>query len=104
VKQVELDPAARAELDEAAARYDQDYEGRGLRFYTAVERVLQVIAALPESGHVYPGVRAELQVRRRLVPGFPFAIAYRISGEIIRVDAVIHTRRRPGYWRRRQQR
>ena len=48
MSRIELDPAARAELDAAADHYEADYEGRGVRFYAAVERTLRVIAALPE--------------------------------------------------------
>jgi plasmid stabilization system protein ParE len=98
VKPVELDPAARAELDAAATFYEADYEGRGFRFYAAIERVLLSIERLPGAGHAFPGISPALDVHRRRVPGFPFAIAYRIRADSIRVVAVIHARRRPGYW------
>jgi hypothetical protein len=40
-------------------------------------------------------------VQRRIVRGFPFVLAYRVLGDTIRIDAVAHMRRRPGYWRSR---
>jgi len=101
VKAIEFSLAARTELHAAADRYEREYRGRGHRFYDAVERALKVIAALPTSAPLWPGVPESLAVRRRLVPGFPFALAFRERGETVRIEAVAHTRRRPGYWRRR---
>lgn len=41
------------------------------------------------------------EVRQRVVAGFPFVIGYRDLGDVVRIDAVAHTRREPGYWARR---
>lgn len=30
---------------------------------------------------------------------FPYSVVYHLSGEVIRVIAVAHQSRRPGYWR-----
>jgi hypothetical protein len=35
------------------------------------------------------------------VGNFPFHLVYRLSGSVLRVIAVAHTSRRPGYWRDR---
>jgi hypothetical protein len=32
---------------------------------------------------------------------FPYRLIYRVEGEEIRIYAVAHVRRKPGYWRRR---
>jgi toxin ParE1/3/4 len=104
LKPVEFDPDARAELDRAAADYEAEYRGRGLRFYRAVERAVQAIAATPSAGHPFPGTPERYGIRRRLVQRFPFAIAYRDLGDVVRIDAVAHTRRRPGYWLERSMR
>lgn len=101
MKAVELSPSARVELHAAAEWYEREYPGRGHRFYDAVERALLMIAALPTSAPLWPGVPVALGVRRRLVRGFPFALAFRELGETIRVEAVAHVHRRPGYWRQR---
>jgi len=101
VKFVELAPAARAELDAAADRYELERPGRGQRFYAAVERAVNLIAAFPAAGPAFPDIRPERGARRRIVRGFPFVLAYRVLGDAVRIDAVAHTRRRPGYWRRR---
>jgi toxin ParE1/3/4 len=48
-----------------------------------------------------PGVAPEVGARRVLVRGFPFGLVYVELEEEIRVIAVAHSRRRPGYWRDR---
>lgn len=98
---VEFAPAARAELDSAADRYELERPGRGQRFYAAVERAVNLIAAFPAAGPAFPDIRPEHGVRRHIVRGFPFVLAYRVLGDTIRIDAVAHMRRRPGYWHRR---
>lgn len=101
MKRIEFDPDARIELHRAAEDYEADYPGRGLRFYTAVERAVGTIAETPHVGTRFPGVPDRLGARRFLVKRFPYALAYRDLGEVIRIDAVAHTRRRPGYWLKR---
>jgi toxin ParE1/3/4 len=101
VKSVEFAPAARAELDAAADWYELERPGRGQRFYAAVERAVQLIAAFPAAGPAFPDIPLEHGVRRLIVRGFPFVLAYRVLGDTLRIDAVAHTRRRPGYWRHR---
>jgi plasmid stabilization system protein ParE len=101
VKAVEFAPGARAEFDAAADRYDEQRPGRGIRFVAAVERTVKLIVRFPEIGPRFPGVRSSLDVRRRVVRGFPFVVAYRVLDDVIRIDAVAHMRRRPGYWRKR---
>jgi plasmid stabilization system protein ParE len=101
VKRVEFAPAARTELDAAVDRYESERPGRGRRFAVAVERAIKLIVAFPLAGPAFHDVRPEREVRRRVVRGFPFVLAYRVRREIIRIDAVAHMHRRPGYWRRR---
>lgn len=101
---IEFSHEARLELDAAAEHYERDYPGRGLRFYDAVERATRFIAMMPNTAPLYPGVPEATQVRRRLVRGFPFALAYRVVGDTVRIEAVAHTHRRPGYWTSRMPR
>ena len=101
MKVVEFAPAARAELDAAADWYERERPGRGQRLYAVVERAVQLVAAFPAAGPGFPEIDPERGVRRLIVRGFPFVLAYRVLGDTIRVDAVAHTRRRPGYWHRR---
>lgn len=101
MKPVEFSPPARAELEAAADYNERTYAGRGFRLYGAVERAVAFIAQFPDAAPLYPNLPSELGVRRCVVRGFPFVIIYRDLGTVIRIDAVAHTRRRPGYWLRR---
>lgn len=101
MKSVEFAPAARVEFDAAADRYEEERPGRGIRFIAAVERTAKLIVRFPDIGPLFPGVRSDLGVRRRIVRGFPFVLAYRVLNVTIRIDAVAHMHRRPAYWRQR---
>jgi hypothetical protein len=47
------------------------------------------------------GLPGDVAVRRATVRQFPYRIAYLMLDETIRVLAVAHTRRAPGYWQGR---
>ena len=65
-------PEARAELDEAAAWYEQRQVGLGLEFVAKVRDVLDQIATNPR---LYPAVDAE--VRQAAMKRFPYLVVYR---------------------------
>ena len=89
--------AAGRDIAEARAWYEAERLGRGVRFERSVEALAQLIAAHPEAFPVVHGV-----VRRALVSRFPYAIYYQpIDAETLELIACLHTRRRPGAWRRR---
>jgi plasmid stabilization system protein ParE len=102
-RRVLFEPEASAELEEAAHRYEAQRSGLGLTFLAAVEGAVERLAAWPESGSAVPGVPASLSVRQLPVSRFPYRIVYMIASEELRVLAVAHSRRRPGYWRSRTQ-
>ena len=89
--------AAADELRESAAFYEARRQGLGLRFLGAVEQTLQHVIEEPLLGSELGGA-----IRRRAVDGFPFTLIYRANVVPIRVLAVAHVRRRPGYWRGRR--
>jgi plasmid stabilization system protein ParE len=101
VKHIEFGPAARDELAAAVDSYETDYPGRGIRFAGAVARTATSAAAAPLAGTAVPEVPEALGLRRRIIQGFPFTLIYRVVGDTLRIEAVAHTRRRPGYWLRR---
>jgi toxin ParE1/3/4 len=72
--------------------------GLGNDFIREVEHMLAQIVATPEAGNILTGT-----IRRRLVRRFPFAILYQAGAKNVSVIALMHQRRRPGYWRRRLQ-
>jgi plasmid stabilization system protein ParE len=89
-------PEAAAELIEAGRFYEQKVPSLGAQFLAAVDEAVALIAAAPQRWPVGDG-----DVRRYLMPRFPYAIYYRaVTGEI-RVLAFQHHSRHPDYWRHR---
>jgi len=97
-RKVLLESEASSELYEAARWYESRRSGVGRAFLAAVDRAMEQVAAWPETGTPMPDVAAELQVRRISIPSFPYYLAYLLTTDAVRVLAVAHDRRRPGYW------
>jgi hypothetical protein len=70
--------------------------GLGNGFLIEVERTIAAIASHPKAA---PKVKQD--IRRRLLKRFPFGILYVATVDEIVVPAVMHLRRRPGYWQDR---
>src|SRR3954467_74415 len=94
-----LHPEAEADLREAAEFY-RDRAGPSLsqsllaEFERSVNPLLQ-----------HPGLGSSWRQRGRrryLMKRFPYSLIYTISGEEIRILALAHQNRRPGYWRGRE--
>jgi hypothetical protein len=48
-----------------------------------------------------PGVRASVVVRSARVAGFPYSVAFVELENELRVIAIAHDKRKPGYWLKR---
>jgi plasmid stabilization system protein ParE len=90
-------PAAREDLNEAAAFYQVSVPGLGDAFLDDVERAIEDVCENPRIGA--PITRA---FRRAVLRRFPFTIVYAERDDEIVIVAIAHDRRRPGYWRGRQ--
>jgi len=86
--------AARVEHLEHVAYYEERRPGLGGRYLAAFDAAMVKICENPERYRV----ELELGIRRYRVPGFPYNILYRQSGNDIEVLVVAPHRRRPGYW------
>jgi plasmid stabilization system protein ParE len=87
-------PAALAELHEAAAFYTLKANVElGLAFVAEFERTANFLLDNPLLGAVFRGTRRRYALRR-----FPYSIIYQIATDELRILAVAHHRRRPGYW------
>lgn len=96
---VELLAEAEAELDDAAAWYDERREGLGDEFLLGAHDALLVISEAPESWPRRPGSPARIPpIRRFVLPRFPYSIAYQTYPNFISVLAIVHGSRRPLYW------
>ena len=90
-----------AELEEAAAWYEQQRFGLGGEFLEAVDDALSFIARWPHAGTPVPDVPPDLPARRAPIRRFPYQVVYlEMPGEI-RILAFAHDRRSPGYWQTR---
>jgi toxin ParE1/3/4 len=100
-RQLTVASQARDELRDAIAWYERQKPGLGQEFLGEVRACLHRIHEQPSVGSRLPGMEAVEGVRRLLMERFPYALVYREGGNEVRVLAVAHTRRRPGYWWRR---
>lgn len=89
---------ADAELTAAANWYEQEREGLGGELLAEADRVLEAIAASPNTWPFAPGSKV---VRRFLFTRFPYVAYFVTRDDRILVVAFGHTSRRPGYWRKR---
>ena len=102
-----MTPSARFEEEaeqeyRAAARwYEARRSGLGVEFLDAVDATLAQIVRFPQAGAPLPRVPPELPVRRAPVNRFPYHIVYIEAEATIRILAVAHDHRRPGYWKGR---
>ena len=100
-KSIRVDAEAEEEMAHAIERYERVREGLGGAPWSEIKAAMRTLSAPgPECGPVL-GLPPELGVRRKLVARFPYAIVF-VEGEaFVRVLAVMHGHRLPGYWRRR---
>jgi plasmid stabilization system protein ParE len=90
-------PDAEKELEKVEQYYDSISEDLGDRLRAEIEMTLARIVKFPNAWQ--PLSKA---VRRRRLNSFPYGIVYRIKTDEIRILAVMHLHREPGYWRNRK--
>ena len=92
-----LHPEAEADLREAADYYRKQADsGVATSFLAESERTLGVIESRPLIGAAVAGGFRRLPMRR-----FPFSVFYEVVSGDVRVLAIAHHRRKPGYWHQR---
>lgn len=90
---VEFLPAAQQEFNEIAEYYERLKPGLGDEFVAEGERVSGLLRR-----HPLIGTRIDPTLRRVRFHRFPFAYLFSVDDDVIRIVAVAHRRRRPGYW------
>jgi plasmid stabilization system protein ParE len=88
-----FDPEAQSELLASIRYYEDCQRGLGHRFRLLVESAVKKIVEAP---FIYRVLKAPF--RRYLLPKFPYSIIYSIEPDHIRIIAVAHNKRKPGYW------
>ncbi|MCA9708275.1 MAG: hypothetical protein KDK70_20660 [Myxococcales bacterium] len=94
-------PEALFELNQAVAWHEHERPGYGALLFAEVERKVAQAARLPRSGAPLPGFEAHHDVRKYVVRRFRYLVITALVDERLRVIAVAHTSREPGYWRDR---
>lgn len=89
--------AVQREVEDACCWYDERKEGLGNEFFQEFERVLEMIEENPQA---FP--LAQLGRRKAPLKRFPYAVAYRVLPDRVRILAVYHEKRYPSYGKGRR--
>ncbi|MCP3964241.1 MAG: type II toxin-antitoxin system RelE/ParE family toxin [bacterium] len=89
-------PAARIELNEAVDYYEERRSGLGWEFYEEVQDTIRRILGFPGAWQ-----RLSAKTRRCLTNRFPYGVVYQVEADEVRIVAISHQSRKPGYWRGR---
>ncbi len=89
-------PEAEEEFLEAIEFYEERENGLGYDFSVEVFTTIRNIVSHPDTWPV-----VEDDIRRCLTNRFPFCMLYSLEPNAIFIVAVMHQRRRPGYWKDR---
>jgi len=92
----EFHPEAELEVIEAAAHYEREVPGLGMRFGDEVERVIDMLIKNPKLG-----APIQEDIRHFVLRQFPFSVIYAEVGDILYLLAIAHSSRKPGYWSER---
>ena len=91
-----IHPEADEEFAQAVRYYAEIAPDLGARFYREMERLIRDVCADPQRYRMI-----DPPVRRHLSPDFPYALIYLEKPDCVWIVAVMHLKRRPGYWRER---
>jgi plasmid stabilization system protein ParE len=95
-KPYRLHPLAWQEIEGGEGWYRQHSSDASVEFIAEVSEAIDSIRKAP---HRWPKY---LHGTRRFVLGrFPFSIVYLDTAEFVSIVAVAHSKRKPGYWKRR---
>lgn len=93
----EFDPAAEQEFIESIHRYLVEAGPlQATGFENEVRRVVGLLLSLPKLGTPDARGTRSMPLRR-----YPYSLHYRIEHDVIRIFAIAHHSRRPGYWAKR---
>ncbi len=93
---VTLHPEARSEFFEAVEFYANESTSLAERFISEFEAATEEISLHPNR---YRKTRRRSRLKEFRI--FPYYLVYRVLDDIIKIDAVAHDKRKPGYWKKR---
>lgn len=89
-------PEAEVEYVQAAEYYAAIDSSLGVRFYDEIEKLIHQVRRQPDRFF-----RFNAPARRALSRQFPYSVVYLDEPDRVWIVAVMHAKRRPGYWRGR---
>lgn len=98
MKPYRFHPAALAEYQAAINWYAERSLVAATGLTILVERGIQAVREHPLASPTWPGL---VDVRRRILRGYPYSIIYLDEPTEIVIVGVAHNKRRPGYWLQR---
>jgi len=99
MRPIAFHPAASREVKRVRAYY-ADVDGKlGDGFVDELEYVLHLAQRFPHGGRAW---ESDPTCRVFLLDRFPYSVVIELEVEQLRVLAVAHQHRRPGYWSRRR--
>lgn len=96
---LEFHPEAELELIAAAVYYDKQVPGLGERFEFEVHYATDLLLDQPQIG-----LSVDPDLRKFILTRFPFTLYYSVTADVLRIEAVAHQSRCPGYWKSRSDR
>ena len=98
MKPLEVAPEALDEMFEASAWYDDCRDGLSREFLDEAEGVFERICASPKAFPRLMNAPEHLGHRRAVLKRFPYSLVFMELETTIRIIAVAHMKREPGYW------
>jgi plasmid stabilization system protein ParE len=89
-------PTAQREYCAAAKFYAKISPELGMRFYDEMDGLITDIRQNPDRYRFF-----DSPIRRHFSSVFPYAVLYVDQPDRVLIIAVMHMKRRPGYWRKR---
>ncbi len=99
---LQVHPKAENELRSAARWYEKQRAGLGLEFLATVDAGMARIESSPKSLPRLETWKGDGDIRRLVLPRFPYVIVFELIDDLINVWSIGHSSRKPGYWKSRR--
>jgi len=93
---LEIHPAALAELKSAISWYLEQNRAAADNLVAEIDRAIDLITTSPRRWPV-----GDLGTRKFVLRRFPYAVVYHERESAVRILAIAHGHRLPGYWKNR---
>jgi len=91
-----LKPGAEEDIDGIFKWYEEQREGLGYEFLLSADQCINTIQLNP-----FFSFNVAEQIRRAVIPRFPYNIYYTVEGEFVFIHLVMHQFREPETWQNR---